>query len=325
VVGTEIVSYDGIQLNRFAGRSVKLRRTSRLIEKTNGLVRTANWVYNCCEAKEASPAMRIGAVNYLNSKPLVYGFEQSAQGARLLYDLPSRLADSLVAGRLDVALIPSVEWLRRPGHVIVSDACVACCGPVLSVKLYFRVPPSQVRTLALDEGSRTSAILAQILLDKLANVYPACEPLSIGLGVDGSRADAVLLIGDRAISAGENDAVEIWDLGQKWFDWTGLPFVFAAWVARQHVETAELESLLTTARDRGVAHLADIAAAEAPLLGLDSDYAFRYLHDNLHFTLGPQELRGLQRFALLAVERGFVPRDAIRALTQFSSYGCTHQ
>ncbi len=108
--------------------------------------------------------MRIGAVNYLNSKPLVYGFEQSAPGLRLLYDLPSRLADSLAAGRLDVALVTSVEWLRQPGHVIVSDACVACRGPVLSVKLYFRVPPTEVRTLALDEGSRTSAALAQILL-----------------------------------------------------------------------------------------------------------------------------------------------------------------
>ena len=89
--------------------------------------------------------MRIGAVNYLNSKPLVYGLEALAPDVRLTFDLPSRLADSLAAGRLDVALVPSVEFFRSPGSSIVSDACVACRGPVLSVKLHFRVPPVEVR------------------------------------------------------------------------------------------------------------------------------------------------------------------------------------
>jgi len=260
--------------------------------------------------------MRIGAVNYLNSKPLVYGLEASAPKARLFYDLPSRLADSLAAGRLDVALVPSVEWLRQPGYVVVSDACVACRGPVLSVKLYFRVPPVQVRRLALDEGSRTSAALAQILLDELAGVTPLCEPLAIGCGLDNTDADAVLLIGDRAIRTEERSDVEIWDLGERWFDWTGLPFVFATWVARPAVDTIELETLLAAARDRGVAHLAEISAAEAPVLGIDTDLAHRYLRDILHFTLGEQELKGLRRFARLCAERNLVPKDAVRVLEQ---------
>jgi chorismate dehydratase len=196
---------------------------------------------------------------------------------------------------------------------------------VLSVKVFFRVPPAEVRTLALDEGSRTSAALAQILLDELAGVRPACEPLSIGSGLDSTGADAVLLIGDRAILSQEAPAVKVWDLGEKWFEWTGLPFVFAAWVARPHVETAELECLLAATRDRGVAHLSEIAAAEAPPLGMDTEMAFHYLRDNLHFTLGEQEMLGLQRFALLAAERDLVPRDAIRALVQLPTYGCTHQ
>ncbi len=149
--------------------------------------------------------MRIGAVNYLNSKPLVYGLEAAAAESRVFYDLPSRLADSLAAGRLDVALVPIVEWLRQPGHVVVSDACVACRGPVLSVKLYFRVPPSEVKTLALDEGSRTSAALALVLLDELAGVQPTCEPLPIGCGLESTAADAVLLIGDRAILSREQE------------------------------------------------------------------------------------------------------------------------
>jgi chorismate dehydratase len=269
--------------------------------------------------------MRIGAVNYLNSKPLVYGLEASAPAERLFYDLPSRLADSLSAGRLDVALVPSVEWLRQPGQRIVSDACVACRGPVLSVKIFFRAPPAQVRRLALDEGSRTSAALAMILLDELVGVTPQCEPLAIGCGLENTDADAVLLIGDRAIQSDDRAAVAVWDLGEKWFDWTGLPFVFATWIARPNVETAALETLLASARDRGVAHLAEIAAAEAPALGIDKDLAFHYLRDNLHFTLGARELSGLKRFAQLAADRDLVPRDAIRALAQLSTYGCTHQ
>src|SRR4051794_24723761 len=178
--------------------------------------------------------MRIGAVNYLNSKPLVYGLEALASKVRVSYDLPSRLADSLVAGRLDVALVPSVEFFRTPGSTIVSDACVACRGPVLSVKLHFRVPPGDVRRVALDEGSRTSAALTRILLAEIYGVRPAWEPLPIGCGLETTDADAVLLIGDRAIADYPRaaDFVEIWDLGERWSDWTGLPFVFAMWITR---------------------------------------------------------------------------------------------
>jgi chorismate dehydratase len=269
--------------------------------------------------------MRIGAVNYLNSKPLVCGLDDGGHADRLLFDLPSRLADSLAAGRLDVALVPSVEWLRQPEHVIVSDACVACRGPVLSVKLYFRKPPREVRTVALDEGSRTSAALAQILLEELAGVRPETEPLPIGCGIGETQADAVLLIGDRAILSTDDAALETWDLGQKWVEWTGLPFVFAAWVARPNVPTAEVETRLAAARDRGLTRLQEIARAEGPPLGIDVDLAHRYLRDNLHFTLGREEFAGLERFARLCARRGFVPKDAIRALTQMTSYGCSKQ
>src|SRR5262245_53693445 len=107
--------------------------------------------------------LRVGAVNYLNTKPLVYRLERFAPQAEIVLDLPSRLADDLAAGRLDVALIPSIEYFQSPGYSIVSDACIACRGPVLSVKLFSRVPPAEIRSLALDEGSRTSATLVRIL------------------------------------------------------------------------------------------------------------------------------------------------------------------
>src|SRR3954471_5186769 len=110
------------------------------------------------------PEIRIGAVSYLNTKPLVYGLAERLPQADVVYDFPSRLADRLAAGDLDVALIPSVEFFQDPSYSIVSDACIGCRGPVWSVKLFSRVPPPQIRTLALDEGSRTSVALVRILL-----------------------------------------------------------------------------------------------------------------------------------------------------------------
>jgi chorismate dehydratase len=253
--------------------------------------------------------MRIGAVNYLNSKPLVYGLESLAPPARLSYDLPSRLADSLVAGRLDVALVPSVEFFRTPGSTIVSDACVACRGPVLSVKLHFRVPPANVRRVALDEGSRTSAALTRILLAEIYGVQPRWEPLPIGCGIETTDADAVLLIGDRAIADASpaEKFVEVWDLGARWCDWTGLPFVFAMWIARANVDIGEVAGLLGTARDNGVRNLAEIAKREGPLVGVSPELATSYFRDNLHFVLGDKERAGLRKFYALCVKHELAP------------------
>lgn len=263
--------------------------------------------------------MRIGAVNYLNSKPLVYGLESLAPQVRVTYDLPSRLADSLVAERLDVALVPSVEFFRTPGSEIVSDACVACRGPVLSVKLHFRVPPAEVRRVALDEGSRTSAALTRILLAEMHGIQPNWEPLPIGCGVETTSADAVLLIGDRAIAdaPGEN-FTEVWDLGDRWCDWTGLPFVFAMWIARAGVDVGEVAGLLGSARDNGVRQLAEIAEREGPLVGVTPDLAIAYFRDNLHFVLGDEERAGLRNFYALCVKHGLAPAGGEQRLASRS-------
>lgn len=272
-------------------------------------------------AGKMTAEMRIGAVNYLNSKPLVYGLAELAPEARIAYDLPSRLADSLTAGRLDVALVPSVEFFRAPGHRIVSDACVACRGPVLSVKLHFRVPPSDVRRVALDEGSRTSAALTQILLAEMCGVRPTRESLPIGDGPETTGADAVLLIGDRAIDGGARiearaarQYVEVWDLGQKWVEWTGLPFVFAMWIARADANVSELAGVLSAARDQGMRHLDEIAVREAPIVGISEDVSRRYLRDNLHFTIGAKERAGLRRFYELCVKHELAPRGLEAAI-----------
>jgi chorismate dehydratase len=240
------------------------------------------------------PAPRIGAVQYLNTKPLVYGL--AARGTGVSYDLPSRLADQLSAGLLDVALIPSIELFRGSGYRVVSDACIGCRGPVMSVKLFFRTRPDRVVRLAVDEGSRTSATLARILLAERHGVVPEIEVLPIGAGLADTSADAVLLIGDRAIGSQRGSFQLIWDLGDEWCRWTGLPFVFAVWAARPGIDVPGIEPVLARARDAGRAHLASIAAAEAATHGLTVPQCLSYLRDNLHYELGPRERAALVRF-----------------------------
>ena len=237
---------------------------------------------------------RIGAVQYLNTKPLVYGL--AARGVSVDFDLPSRLADRLSKGFLDVALIPSIELFRGAGYRVVSDACIGCRGPVMSVKLYFRTQPGRVARLAVDEGSRTSATLARVLLAERHGVVPETEVLPIGAGLADTSADAVLLIGDRAIGSQPGSFQLIWDLGDEWCRWTGLPFVFAVWAARPGIDTSGIERVLAAARDAGRANLASIAAAEAASHGLTVPQCLSYLRDNLHYDLGSRERAALTRF-----------------------------
>lgn len=258
--------------------------------------------------------VRVGAVNYLNTRPLVYRLDELAPEVSLEFDLPSRLADGLARGRFDVALIPSIEFLRTPGYTLVSDACIGCRGPVLSVKLFSRVPIEQIRTLALDEGSRTSAALVQILLAERHGVRPDLLPLEVGRGLHDTAADAVLLIGDRAIHSPPGRFAAVWDLGDEWNGWTNLPFVFAMWAAREGSVPPHVERALCRARDLGVENLAEIAAREAAPLGLTVPQCLGYLRDNLHFTLAARELSGLEHFYKLACRHGLAsPGVTLRA------------
>ncbi len=253
--------------------------------------------------------LRLGAVRYLNTKPLVYGLPDRADDLQLCYDLPSRLADRLAAGELDIALIPSIEVFHNPQYTIVSDACIACRGPVWSVKLFSRVPLASIRTLALDEGSRTSVAMVQILLRERCGVRPDLWPLPIGDSATESDADAVLLIGDRAIHPPPERFAEVWDLGDQWRRWAGLPFVFAMWAARPGVDITDVGEKLAQARDDGLADLQQIAEREAAGVGLTADECLRYLRDNLHFTLGEQERKGLKLFQQQASRMGLAPAD----------------
>jgi len=268
-----------------------------------------------------SRPVRLGAVSYLNSKPLIEGLQRRSNEIELMLDYPSCLADDLAARQLDVALVPSIEVLSHPGHEVVSDACVASRGPVLSVKLYSRVAWGDVRRLALDTGSRTSAALAQIMLAERHGVRPQVEPLPMGESTSSTDADAVLLIGDRAMSAPNEAFEEVWDLGEEWREWTGLPFVFALWAKRIDVDCGNIEDILNEARDRGVANLDAIARREAAVLGISETTAIDYLTNNLHFQLGPAERSALRLFYDLASKLGLAQEGAELVLRDFTSSG----
>jgi len=260
------------------------------------------------EARTNGRSARIGAVSYLNSKPLVEGLSDLLPMADVSLNYPSHLADDLAAGRIDVGLIPSVEAFRDPDYEILSDACVATRGPVHSVKLYSHVHPGFIQSLALDEGSRTSAALARIMLHERFGVTPELHPLPLGKNVEHSKADAIVVIGDRAMKPVEQSFETVWDLGEEWAEWTGLPFVFAMWVGRSGMSFGEeVVRGLAESRDLGISRFETIATRESAKLGIPVEEAEKYLKENLHFRLGSAEQSGLRLFHQLAVQNGLAP------------------
>ena len=260
--------------------------------------------------------IRVGAVSYLNTKPLIHTLaERLGDQGQLSLDLPSRLAADLAAERLDVALIPSVEFFRGADYEIVSDAAIACRGPVWSVRLLSRVPVPEIRRLALDEGSRTSAAMVRLLLWEMYQLQPETTQLEIDQSPEEVDADAILLIGDRAMHPARGVYREIWDLGDRWCRWTELPFVFAMWVARPGIQwgsdldLATLTSMLEASRDAGLGSLEEIATSHAARHGLTKEDLHRYFAENLHFRLGPGERMGLNAFQQKSAERGLIPQD----------------
>src|SRR5262245_49829729 len=138
--------------------------------------------------------IRVGAVEYLNTKPLICDLEQLAPNLELVLEVPSKLADMLAAGQLEVALIPVIEYFRGGSYTVVPDLSIASRGPVLSVTLFSRVPWTDIKRVALDEGSRTSAALTQILLRRRYGVHPEIVSLPMDRAAEEADTDAVLLI-----------------------------------------------------------------------------------------------------------------------------------
>jgi chorismate dehydratase len=253
-----------------------------------------------------STKLRVGAVNYLNSKPLIERLTDFTPEIDLSLDLPSRLADRMAAGELDVGLIPVVEFFRGDSYTFVPNIAIASRGPVLSVTLFSRVPWMEIRSVSLDEGSRTSAVLTRILLAKRYGAQPAFRQLPIDAPAEEVKTDAVLLIGDRAMRACLSGFPFAYDLGEEWTAWTGLPMVYAVWAIRGSVELGATEQGFHKAKEYGLAHAGKIAQREAVGLGLDPGYCRRYLSHIIRYDLGPQELAGMQKYRELAAELGLL-------------------
>lgn len=258
-----------------------------------------------------SALVRVGAVGYVNAQPLIYGLERRAPQIELTLDYPSVLADSLARDALDVALVPSVEYLRcaADGYRIVPDIAIGARGAVRTVKLFLRVSPGEVSRLALDEGSRTSQVLARVWLAEAHGITPASiEPLPVGASPLESTADAVLVIGDRAMRVPEGAFPLCVDLAEAWNLMTGLPFVFALWAVRPGFEAQGLASILQECRDDGLAHAWELTAECAPRLGVDRTTCYDYFTKVLSYDLGALEVAGLREFAARAAALGLAPR-----------------
>jgi chorismate dehydratase len=257
-------------------------------------------------APPIAPAkVRVGSVSFLNAKPLIYGLD-AAPGVDLGLEVPSRLLDGLREGRYDVALLPVIDYQRMEGPRLLTSGGIGCDGPTLTVRIFSPVPIGQIEALACDTDSHTSVALARVILAESYQVRPEFVPLNARREGQAAAPAAKLLIGDKVVAQEPPRALmpHQLDLGEAWKRLTGLPFVFAAWVARDGVELADLPRRLERAKRDGLAHVDDIIAREAAPLGWPADVARRYLTEHLKFDIGPDQLRAIERFYDLAFRHG---------------------
>lgn len=250
---------------------------------------------------------RLGAVSYLNSRPLVEGLDTPGGPFEVRFDLPSRCAALLHEGAIDLGLIPSIEYLARDTYVAVPGVSVASEGPVASVALFSRTPLNRVRRVALDTSSRTSATLLRILFADWFQAQPVFETAPPNLDAMLATHDAALLIGDPALFTDhEARGLSKIDLGEQWLAFTGLPFVWALWVGRVGAVDDSVCAALGRARDLGVAAIPRIASDYSRG---DTDTARRvetYLRTNIRYGLDDRHEQALQRFYASAGRLGLV-------------------
>ena len=248
---------------------------------------------------------RLGAVEYLNARPLVYGLELRNDLFSLRFDVPSKCAALLHEGSIDVGMIPSIEYLRGRDYRIVPDVGIMSDGPVASVALFSTIPVARIRSIAVDMSSRTSYALLRILCLERFGIDPDFQPMPPEPEEMLRRCDAALLIGDPALflDYAPLGADKI-DLGDHWRSLTGLPFVWAFWAGRRDALSAQAVEALIAARDRGVAASDEIAAAYC---GADrAPLGQAYLRENIRYTLGDREEAGLMKYYELAQRHGAV-------------------
>jgi chorismate dehydratase len=247
--------------------------------------------------------IRLGAVSYLNTRPLVYDLDRDHRFS-VRFDVPAQCAALLHADEVDLGLIPSIEYVGHD-YRIVPGISIASDGPVASVAVFSKVRTKDIRSIALDTSSRTSQALLRVLCARRFEIDPRFVDRPPDLSQMLGQCDAALVIGDNALfSNHESLGVEKIDLGEEWLAMTGLPFVYAFWAGREGVLGADEILALQATRDRGLGATTAIAQEAYPEDPEKAARADRYLREDVKYALDERELEGLVRFYELAAEVG---------------------
>jgi chorismate dehydratase len=249
--------------------------------------------------------IRLGAVAYLNARPLVHGLDTRQDLFSLQFDPPSRCAELLHENGIDVGMIPAIEYCRGPEYRIVPGMAIVSARTVASVALFTKKPLDQVRTIAADTSSRTSNALLRILCAERFRIAPQFTPMAPDPDAMFAACDAALIIGDPALyldPVARN--VEKIDLGEQWTDMTGLPFVWAIWAGRPGVVGPAHLRALTQARDAGVAD--SDAIADSYCGPARAALGRAYLRDNIQYDLGERQIAGMREYYRLAARHGLI-------------------
>jgi len=244
------------------------------------------------------------AVSYLNTTPLVYGFIEGPQKGKvdLSFAVPAICAERTASRVVDIGLNPVIE-VATQGFAWLPGTGIASRGRVRSILLVSRKPFDEVRTLAMDTGSRTSVQLARIVLQRKYNVEPALLPMAPDLPKMLTQADAALLIGDAALSVEPTDLNHIClDLGEEWQDLTGLPMVFAVWSGHRDVCRPEMDKLFRASAEYGLSHIERLIERESEQRGLPEWLVRAYLTRSVHFLLDEADWKGMRTFLRYAAE-----------------------
>lgn len=212
------------------------------------------------------------------------------------FAVPSECADRVARGESDIGIVPVIE-VERLGLEWIPGTGIACRGAVRSILLISKVPPSEIRTLAADTSSRTSVMLARVILAERHGCNPTLIPHAPELAPMLETADAALIIGDPALKLDPQELpFLVYDLGQEWFELTGLPMVFAVWAGPREVMTPDLPAAFAASYRYGAEHLNEVVRQEGPPRGISEERAHEYLTRYIAFELGDSEHAGMRMF-----------------------------
>jgi chorismate dehydratase len=236
--------------------------------------------------------IRVGAVSYLNTKPLLYGIENSPviNEISLISEYPARIADMLLEDEIDIGLVPVSIIPRMKEYQINTGYCIGSDGPVASVCLFSEVPISEVKKVLLDYQSRTSVALVEILFERHWKQNPVYEQAGPDFLDHIQRDTAAVVIGDRALKQ-RSVSAHIYDLGEAWKEMTGLPFVFAAWISSKKLDPGWIQRF-DQANAFGIQHIQQVIE-QIP----DSYFDFKkYYTRYLSYELDEEKKKGLSLF-----------------------------